>query len=327
MNTNYCLQSIKEKIRAQLDSVVDADYIYLDLPYYSNVGDVLIWMGTKMLLEELSYKCLYSASIETYKKVKLKKDTVILLQGGGNFGDLWRRHTDFLLKVLSDYPDNKVVLMPQSVYYNDKELMQEDARIIAGHSNFMACVRDKASFDFLQKHFNGLKVKMVPDMAFYLYDSAILKKYINKRNQYSRPLLMKRSDKECAEYCFQNYTGDLNDVNVEDWPSMDSYSPYEKLRKFLSALNRELVQSKLSPLIRSVFDIYAKFVYMPHLYRQGVKFISSYRVVYSTRLHGALLALLLGKTVYLFDNSYGKNSGVYTAWLEDCEAITLISFK
>ena len=35
--------------------LINNDYIFLDIPYYSNPGDTLIWEGTECLLKECSY--------------------------------------------------------------------------------------------------------------------------------------------------------------------------------------------------------------------------------------------------------------------------------
>jgi pyruvyl transferase EpsO len=53
------LQMLKHEIDVGLLGLIDNDYIYLDLPYYTNVGDILIWKGTEEFLKKNSYK-LYS---------------------------------------------------------------------------------------------------------------------------------------------------------------------------------------------------------------------------------------------------------------------------
>lgn len=45
--------------------------------------------------------------------------------------------------------------------------------------------------------------------------------------------------------------------------------------------------------------------------------MNKYDTIYSTRLHVAILGVLLNKYVYFFDNSYGKNYALYDTWLRD----------
>ena len=56
----------------------------------------------------------------------------------------------------------------------------------------------------------------------------------------------------------------------------------------------------------------------------GISFINEYNIIYATRLHSAILALILGKRVVMIDNSYGKNSCFYNTWLKDAENIELV---
>ena len=55
------------EIYQKLSLLIDNDYILVDLPYHSNIGDVLIWEGERQFLSKLPYKCLYKASMYTYK--------------------------------------------------------------------------------------------------------------------------------------------------------------------------------------------------------------------------------------------------------------------
>lgn len=86
MQTNTLIQSMREKIKNVLTPLITHDYVLLDLPYYDNIGDTLIWEGTKEFLKTLPYRCLYYASKDSFRYRKLSVDTIILLSGGGK---LW----------------------------------------------------------------------------------------------------------------------------------------------------------------------------------------------------------------------------------------------
>lgn len=68
-----------------LTPLIDRDYVLLELPYYSNVGDLLIWEGEEAFLRLLPYRCLARASFHTFGWPDLPADALILLQGGGNW--------------------------------------------------------------------------------------------------------------------------------------------------------------------------------------------------------------------------------------------------
>ena len=53
---------------------------------------------------------------------------------------------------------------------------------------------------------------------------------------------------------------------------------------------------------------YATHIYKPFLINKGVRFISKYKEIYTTRLHVSILSTLIEKKHYIIDNSYGKNN-------------------
>lgn len=61
MNATQKKKQLMDTITKVLTPLIDNDYVYLDLPYYNNLGDVLIWEGTKCFLQTLPYKCLYAS--------------------------------------------------------------------------------------------------------------------------------------------------------------------------------------------------------------------------------------------------------------------------
>lgn len=313
MRVTNQMEELNDIITEQLSNVINNDYIFLDLPYYTNIGDTLIWKGTEEFLKTLPHKCLYKTAIETYVKPKINKDTIILLQGGGNFGDIWRRHTDFCLKVLNDFPNNKVIILPQTVYYESERIMKQDAIEMAKHPNLTICARDTITHKLLTTYFSRNNILLLPDMAFCIPES-FLKKYIQPKQ--NKQLFFKRKDKELCEFNFSDY---LKHPNIEEheWPSMEQNSFNTKVLNILKRIHdlskRIGVCYKISGRL---VDFYAVKIYMPGLLKIGIRFISQYNYVYTTRLHGAILSVLLKKPITFFDNSYGKNSSFYDSWLK-----------
>ncbi len=107
MNFSGKVAFLRDLIVNTLTPLISDSYVLWDLPYYTNIGDILIWEGTENFLKQLSSQCISKCSYQTFSYKPLPKDTTILLQGGGNFGDLWRVHQEFRLKIVELYPDNK----------------------------------------------------------------------------------------------------------------------------------------------------------------------------------------------------------------------------
>ena len=100
MKSKEKINQLKNCINDNLFPLMTNDYIYLDLPYYPNIGDHLIWEGTKNFLRQLPYKCLYATSKECYCPPHINKNVIILLHGGGNWGTLYPEHHQFRKKII-----------------------------------------------------------------------------------------------------------------------------------------------------------------------------------------------------------------------------------
>lgn len=75
-------ERLRRCIEKQLIPLINNDYVLWELPYYENIGDLLIWKGELFLLKQLPYKKLNSCSLFTYKYKEFSSKTIILLNGG-----------------------------------------------------------------------------------------------------------------------------------------------------------------------------------------------------------------------------------------------------
>lgn len=150
MQSQEKINQLKTLIEQTLDPILDGEFILTDLPYHTNIGDILIWQGENDYLKSRGLRCLGQTSAQTFQFPDLKPSTIILLNGGGNFGDLWTTSQEFRLKIISRYKRNRIVLFPQSVWYENKNLITKEAQILADHKDLILCARDHTSFNFFQ---------------------------------------------------------------------------------------------------------------------------------------------------------------------------------
>mgnify|MGYP002626265155 CR=1 FL=1 len=298
--------------------LIDHDYVLYGLPYYTNIGDTLIWEGTLELLKKVPFKCKGVCGWNAYPTSKIAGDNIILIQGGGYFGDVWRNGWQYVLDGIRQFKNNRIIVLPQSIHYNDESLRKKDAQYLSEFKHLIICARDQKSYDYAKSHFSN-EVVLVPDMAF-----CIKKTYLDRwvLPSSSRVLLLKRCDKELV-------TDDIviPDTNVEehDWPTMETTTDAESRFAYVIAKLRK-AQRKL-PKMSSVFrkiedDMYYRF-YRKMMTSRGVSFLSSYQRIYTTRLHVLILSVILEKEVYIIDNSYGKLSACYDTWLKEVEKVGL----
>ena len=291
---NICTQ-LGDLIKTTLAPLIPGDYILLDLPYYANTGDILIWQGTEDFLKELAGRCLGRHSKETFDFRPLPKECTILLLGGGNFGDIYRKHQEFRLEVMRLYPENPVIVLPQTIHYDSDIIFAEDVKKMNRHQHLTICARDNLSAELLkQKNFTG-HILTLPDMAFCISQDTLRAKMAETTEQ---RLFLVREDKELKEDT-QNFA----DTSISDWPQIQETS--------IEAWNYLMMHNA------SETDPFFLEKFFPRQINAGVAFASSFKEVYSTRLHFAILRLLLGLPVKMVDNSYGKNLGFYNTWLKN----------
>lgn len=306
------IRELQANIFSQLSPLVDRDYWLLEVPYYTNIGDILIWQGTLDFLKTLPYKCKGMYSLQSFRNRTIPENDLILFQGGGNFGDLWNWSHDFRLQVIERCLRNKFIVLPQTVYFEDAANIKRSVDIFSRHPESIICARDKDSYAFLKKHFNN-QILLVPDMAFCIN----MKKWNNLldfSNKQKKDLLLKRTDKELNNVRLYESLENRNDLDISDWPTMEKDDYCTKWLYRVQSHPR---------FLHNIQDWYAYHIYRKHLIKVGIKFLDNYNSIYTTRLHGMILSVLLGKRTYVIDNSYGKNSSYYNTWLKDCDNVSI----
>lgn len=302
MSKEELIENLSCKIKDELFPLVDSDYVLLDLPYHHNIGDLLIWAGEEAFLSELPYSCLQRSYCNSSDLGELDEKTVILLHGGGNFGDLYYHHQEFRLSVIQKYPCNRIIILPQTIYFANWDTFRKEIDIYSKHNNLYICVRDKFSYDIA--NFFGLKnVLLLPDMAFCL--GTIKESTPPQLNR----LLVDRVDIEGLKKYKKN-EGIKFDL-VSDWPT------YSSENKIVDSFY-ELLRNSHN---KAEVDDFARNTLCPCLIETGIEFISGFQKIYSTRLHACILSILLSRDVVVLNNSYGKNMNFYNTWLRGVEGI------
>lgn len=296
-------EDLRNIIKEKISPLIDADYVLWDLPYHFNVGDVLIWKGEEDFLNSLPYKCIDKGDSFSYNDKIVKNGDIIILHGGGNFGDLYRKHQEFRLSIIEKYPNNKIIIFPQSVFYDDEKKFIEDMTRMSSHKNLFICARDEFSFNRLKSSSKN-NILLVPDLAYYINFDRIC---INKKEKNDKVLFLQRIDPEKSDIIIPN----KQDYEYKDWPTFEK--KYFRFR-VLGVMQRIL---KITPdrINRYIYNTYADLFIKESLVKIGIKFLNPYKRIITTRLHGLILATLLGKEVEYLDNRSHKVSDFATTWL------------
>lgn len=312
------ITQLRNTIRQELSSLIkDKECILLEAPYHNNIGDLCIWQGEIEFLNSIGAKLLFTKSLYWTPTDNINPQTVILLSGGGNFGDIYRSSQSCRLEIIAKYPHNRIVMFPQSVWYDDKGLIAQDAAIMSQHKDLWLCARDKTTYEFFKKHFPSNHVLLVPDMAFYLSDSQ-LNHYRNKENS-GRRLFMRRTDGELVK----TTPGTLEVADVRDWPGFADtdlkYYFFHQAKRGIRVLSS--IWLPIGRQWERIIDKIADKSLRPRLVNSGLELISNYDQITTTRLHALILSVLLGKNVEYIDNKTGKLSDYVDTWLSDLNSV------
>lgn len=320
------ISKLREIIKDKLVPLIDSDYVLLDVPNHPNIGDNLIWEGELIFLNnQVRHKLNYSANVYNINLNEIN-DEIILFHGGGNFGDLYPECQNLRLEVINKFPNNKIIVLPQTVYYSDIKKLEYESSIYINHKYLTICVRDKESYDILSKYIPKEKISLLPDMAFYIDFPLKTSKSINKA------LIMHRTDQEKINTDYialiqNSLSKDIN-IKISDWPT---YSNNKYINHISYLLNYQKI--KLSIWLQK-FKITNKLVSPEYGLNSrnkrnkyiniGVQLFTSYEYIYTTRLHGMILGILLNKKVFIVDNKYKKCSNFYNTWLREFDDVKIM---
>ena len=310
---------LRESIVERLKPYTGAGpFALVDFPNHANVGDSAIWLGElayfkAMLGSPPAYVCACD-SLDADALRRAVPERPIFLHGGGNFGDIWPWHHEFRMSILAEFPDRRVVQLPQTIHFTNAHTLQKTAKAIEEHGSFVLCVRDRRSFDTATSSF-ACPVHLVPDMAFCIDGIA-------RPVSPTHPLvLLLRTDSESARRGAAALMLPMGAI-VADWleedPTLYSKQKRYSLMHSLPALGLLGVLSK--PKQREL--LFRNLAH--HRLSRGIHLLSSAEFVITDRLHSHILCVLLGIPHIVFDNSYGKLSTFIDAWTKDCGLVQIV---
>lgn len=272
--------------------------IFFQLPGFDNIGDHALSYATDMLLKDYvqqnpQYQLFDVDGWDTFSAVKslekqIGKADIIISQGGGNFGSLYEFAEVFRRKILEAFPDNRIIIMPQTVFYSEDEAGKKelslDKKAIDRCKDITIFARDHRSFELLGEYFGqSAKIMELHDtVALYRPDS-----FSGKRG--TDILLCLRSDKESklsAEDKFEIFrmsrdTG--RDIRITD-----------------TCINYEIDPGDRERILTEKFSLW-----------------SSVRLVITDRLHGMIFAIITGTPCIVLGNNHHKVLETYKTF-RDC---------
>ena len=140
----------------------------VNIPSHVNVGDNLIYLAEKCLLEGIDYKIMYDSSVAAMRQSGINpgkiftSNDLILIHGGGYIGSLWRGANDNMMYLIQNIPNNRIICLPNSFYCysDDLELEEKIINIFNAHQHLVVCLRDNSYLKYVDRVKN---LKLLPD--------------------------------------------------------------------------------------------------------------------------------------------------------------------
>lgn len=266
-------------------------------PQHDNLGDHAIALSETLFFEKqlLNVVEITGKELNTILKrpglfKKLIGDKTIFFQGGGYLGTLWYDAELQLRQVIQLFPDNKKIIFPQTIYYENSQFgrkeLEKSIEIYNQDNHLTIMAREKSSYEYMKAHYCN-NIYLMPDMVLYL------KPHIQKYKRYGamtlfRSDLEKTMDDSERELIIKYLKTKLKDVEISDMNSNEAVLLPKHREK---ALNEKFAQ------------------------------LSSKKLVVTDRLHGMIFCAITGTPCIVLNSKSPKVKGVYDWFLKDCEYI------
>lgn len=258
---------------------------------HTNIGDAAISLAAVRLLTAL-YPDRPLMEISTYEfsrqeawfRAVVHPGDVFFFCGGGNLGDRYPAEENLRRTILRDFPDHKVVILPQTISFASADELETSAQLYRSHRDLTVFVRGTDSFRTADQAFSPAKTTILPDLA----------QLLNSEYHYARHgiLLFLRNDSERV------ISDALHDTLQEIASCFDTTERIDNVHtEDISRLRRTDV-----------------------VFRQLMRIAHS-RVVVTDRLHGMIFAVLTNTPCVVLSSCDHKLQEYRTSFLDGCPGI------
>ncbi|MCH5275274.1 MAG: glycosyltransferase [Lachnospiraceae bacterium] len=225
----------------------------------------------------------YRKELQEMKRYIRKRDW-ICTPGGGNLGDVYPYSEEIRREVISDFPKNKIIIFPQTVYFSDTpegaREKQRTKEIYCGHKKLLLTVREKTSLQRAKEIFDG-RIELVPDIVLFS----------DKR----QPQSVRRGALFCLRSDLEGRLSEGDRQQIE-----------------AAAVTCNLEYQYMDHQLAFDIPIRERDRYLKEIMQR----YKTTRLIVTDRLHGMVFAAVTGTPCIVLDNYNQKVSGVYE-WIED----------
>lgn len=214
---------------------------------------------------------------------RLKKEDMLVLHSGYHTTDLYIQEENMQRMIVKAFPNKKIIILPQTIYYASEEEKKKAQKIYNSHQHIILMCRDEVSYATAEEIFPNCKLLLYPDIVTTMIGK------METSTQRSGILMCMRDDQE-AFY---------------------SNESMEKLRKELSVIDKvDRTDTTLKIPVRKIRNRRKQI--LESIWKE----YSNYRVVVTDRYHGTIFSLIAQTPVLVISSTDHKlKSGV--KWFPD----------
>jgi len=301
----YMLKYVKSRLshRMKNEKNIKKKIWLIGTPNHHNAGDHFIAFATRCFLEKIfDAELIREVEVNEFAGIlpnlakHIRTDDVIILQGGGNMGNIYWTNERIRREILIRFPKNPVFIFPETIFYETDLYGMTDkkrsAEIYKKAKRLTICAREMFSYADMREIYSNAKILLTPDIVC----SMDLPVYTGKRQGVS---LFIRSDKEA---CITDEQRCFVEEAIRKTGMEYRYSDmiYNKARGYSGKANREtIVRTKLTEFQRS-------------------------KLIVTDRLHAMILSVITGTPCVVFHGYNHKIPSTYETWFQDIPYIRLI---
>lgn len=261
--------------------------IYLGYPMHPNLGDqaqkfcIRNWLKENYSgyeIVEIPTKLIDEDKYHYISKLKrlVVPDDIFVFQSGYCTHDLGNQIENTMHKrIISMFPNNKMLMLPQTVYFQDEDNRQEAIKVYNKANNMLFLARDFVSYDLAKEMFPKFEVCAYPDIVTSLIGT--------------RQVNTKRSG---ILFCLRN--------DVEKFYKDDDL---EQLRNVLESDEK----TEVSDTTISVDPLWLD-KHIGERLDQEIRKYSTYKLIITDRYHGTIFSLVAGTPVIVLKTKDHKVS-------------------
>lgn len=214
----------------------------------------------------------------------IRENDKIILHSGYHTTDVWLFENNANIAIINQFPDRRIHVFPQTVYFENKKNLMDTAAAYNRHGNISLMCRDEVSYKIAKKHFKNVDVTLMPDIVTTLIGE---KKFTNK-------------NRDGINMCFRN----------------DKESKYnkeiKKIKKGLGSITKNI------EITDTTIDVDPYFIQnnRKRVVFNQIDSMSKKRLTITDRYHGTIFSIISNTPVIVLGSTDHKlSSGV--KWFSD----------